>query len=250
MSRGNRGRKYIFSPNAPTRVIDRAEGPEADMLALAYTYRQAGWTAETEQIGDSPVWSMIASTEGDPVNPSADVQNTHELRVNVHYPDIKANLHLQSQFTTSPAVASIAFVQLRANQIMDGSKTYEAAVNGWVDDAESPIQAPDHLIATQLLDLLLLDRNLTFPDFQYVYTHTFNYGSLQDAVADFSNVRAFFDTSQLIATEGVPDLLDLPAGEWLKLPPEQLVELGGQKVLKYEYWWADSWTTLLYAPAI
>jgi hypothetical protein len=41
----------------------------------------------------------------------------------------------------------------------------------------------------------------------------------------------------------------LPAGEWIKLPPERVDSLGQNTQLKYEYWWAESWSRLRYDEA-
>lgn len=246
MTSGNRGRRYTFSPTAPTRVTDRSEGGYDHMLSVARSYKAAGWTAEVDQIGDSPVWTCIATADGEPGSDDSDLQNTHELRVNLLNPDLKANRHLQSQFTTGTAPKQIAEVQRLADSVRSGSTTYDEAVASIA--ASSVIESTDIAVATNLLDLLITG-NDTFVEFQYVYRHTFNYGSINDKVADFEGVQQIYSTAGLRFKEAIPDSLELPDGEWLKLAPEQLVERGNRETLSYEYWWAESWSTLLYATA-
>lgn len=232
-----------LAPNLPPTTRIRAVGSRPYCLAQAVNYRRAGWRASVRQEGDTPLWRMEASIEGDPADANSTLENTHELRANLLNPDLKSNLVLRSKFV-GDAIPSIAGVQKLANQILTGEIDYAAALV----TIEEALEDADVALGVELLDLLLSGAD-TFTSFQYVYIHTFNFGSAADLSADFTNVGKFFSTPQLRFAEGIPQIVDLPAGEWLKMAPEKTVAIGECITLKYEYWWAETWSTLLYDPA-
>jgi hypothetical protein len=235
-----------FIPKVGIRQRPKHLRRREQAVTLAQAYMAAGMRASVTQEGESPIWRVTAEIDGDPSNPDPelDLQNTHELRVNVLNPDIKTNLVLQSQFTGG-AVAAISAVEKISNDRKSGKLTnYNAAVDAVL--ASSDIETADVGIALSLLDELLQGAD-TFVDFQYVYSHTFNFGAFLDKVSDYSNVGCIFTSSQITAIEKVPEENVLPDGEWIKLPPERTDMIGGRTLLKYEYWWAQGWSRLRYA---
>jgi hypothetical protein len=237
-----------FIPNVGPRTILRRDFTnynEARNHAAGLS--AAGFRSSVRQKGEAPIWTVESSFEGDPNDPDSDLQNTHELRANVLNPDWKSNLYTHSLFTASPAGASMAYLERKANAIKSDDVDYNTVRNELVDDATSPIQAADFVLCQSLLDDLLAG-NDTFIDFQYVYTHTFNFGSQRDYIPDHFGVRSIFTPGGLISDENVPALLGIDdvGGEWLKLPPEVTDMYGGRRILKYEYWWAEQWNPRQY----
>lgn len=84
---------------------------------------------------------------------------------------------------------------------------------------------------------------------EYSYTHTFTFDPLEDILSDYSNVGRIFTERQMRDAEGIPEALELPAGEWVKLPPERIDSFGRPTVLKYEYWWKTHWEPQTYERA-
>ena len=239
---------YDMTPGVGIKTSYRHETTYAKARALAGNYYNAGIMATCKQIGDSPVWSVEATLEGEN---ATDLQSTHELRINLLQNDVKANRVLQGQLGgigTSLAVSRIAEVESIARSIISGKETYENEITNMF--ASELFPTPEIAgIGQDLLDMLLAGTT-GFQSFAYVYVHTFNFGSWRDTVADFVNVQKIFTTAQLIAAENIPTNAQVPNGEWLKLPPEQVVQLGQRKQLKYEYWWAEEWSRLLYEEAV
>ena len=235
-----------FIPNQGMRTIMRRDFADYNS-ARAYAAALFNDKVRTSvrQKGDAPIWTVESSYEGDPNDPESDIQNTHELRVNILYSDIKSNLHLQSQFTGS-APAACAAVERFADEVKSGDKTYDQAIQAIADSDD--IETADLSVATQMLDLFLLGVE-SYPQFQYVYTHTFNFGDPQDFTLDNSNVFEIHSTGHVESDESIPASFGLPAGEWLKLPPEKTTYVGGRASIKYEYWWAEQYSTLLYPHA-
>ncbi len=234
---------YTFDPKLPVVTVQREVGTRAYIISRAQALRAAGFRVDVSQEGDSPAWRLEARVEGDPNDPNAQIENTHELRVNVLYPDVRTNRVLQRQFG-SDAAPDIAEVQMLAGKIQTGEYTYETALASISTDIVSANQA----VAVRLLDLLLLGTD-TFVQFQDVYVHTFNFGTLRDLTLDRSNVGKIFTSGALRAAENIPDSLSLDDGYWIKMKPEKVVSIGQGEVLKYEYWWAEEWTDLLYDAA-
>jgi hypothetical protein len=235
------GRGFVYRPKS--EYLDRDAA-----LSDALDYYVSGIRAVVVQKGDSPIWRVEAQQEGDPSDPNADLQNTHELRVNVLNPDIKANRYLQSQFTAGTAAKTISTVEKLANAVRSADDAEDAYADALIQiDLQIPVADADR--AVSLLDMLLTGVE-TYIDFQYVYTHTFNFGRPNDQFPDFSNVRCIFDTSEVLAAENLPTGFGLPDGEWVKLPPEKTEMVGGRYTMKYEYWWAELWESLLYPRAV
>jgi len=237
-----------FIINVGPRTITRRDFNDYDQaVAHASALFGSGTKSSVKQRGEEPIWTVESSFEGDPNDPDSDLQNTHELRANVLNPDWKSNLYTQSLFTASPAPASLAYLERKANEIKNSAVDYTTVVNELVDDATSPIQPADYALSVLLLDDQLAG-NDTFIEFQYVYTHTFNFGSQRDYIPDHFGVRKIFTPSGIIADELIPEHLGIEevAGEWLKLPPEITEMFGGRRILKYEYWWATQWNPRQY----
>lgn len=238
-----------FIPGVGLRTRPKHLRTHDEAVRLAANYFRIGMRAAVTQEGDSPIWRVTASIEGDPSNPdptSEELQNTHELRANVLNPDWKTNLYTQNLFTASPAAASMTYIERRANGIKSDDVKYADVVDDLVVDTNSPILPADYDLAVSLLDELLAGAD-TFLDFQYVYTHAFTFGSGRDYPADFNGVRKIFTAQEVINAEGTPAGFEMPAGDWVKLPPEKTVMYGGRASLKYEYWWAGQWSPLRYA---
>jgi hypothetical protein len=250
---GNKLPDLEFIPNVGKRTILRREfGDYTTAVAYAASLYSINTRASVRQQGDGPKWMVESSYEGDPDDPNADLVNTHEIRINVLNPDIKANTYLQSRFTAqygSKAARNIATIEKFANGIKTSS-TPESEYNTLISDMATTgtFISDSAALAIQLLNELLLGAD-TFIDFQYVYTHTFNFGSQQDAIPDHFGVRQIFTPAGVVADENIPAFFGFTAvgGEWFKLPPEITEMYGGRRLLKYEYWWAEQWSTLRYA---
>jgi hypothetical protein len=238
-----------YIPNVGVRTIQRKDFMSyEDAKAFAFACLQDGMKASVRQQGDAPIWRVEAQAEGDPSNPDSDLQDTHELRVNVLYPDIKTNLVTREIFNVNNdglSAKRIALLEKYANDLKT-SDSLDSEYTTLIQDLATTgpfVSVADK--ARELIDELLIGSD-TYPEFQYVYTHTFNFGSVSDLRADFSNVQRIFTTDELTQAENIPFELEMPAGEWIKLPPEQTVMFGGRELLKYEYWWAQSWSRLRY----
>ncbi len=233
-----------FIPNVGMRTILRKSfAIYSEAVAYASNLFTDGVRVSVRQQGDAPIWNVESTYEGDPNDPDADLQNTHELRVNIERLSIKLNPHLRSQFTGN-AFASMAAVEKIANKYMAGDyASVEDAIAALADLDD--IDAADLTIAGEVFYLFISGAD-EYISHDYVYTHTFNFGTQVDLELDNSNVGAVFTTSQLRDAEAIPAEQALPNGEWLKLPPEEATMYGGREVLKYEYWHAASWDSLLY----
>lgn len=235
------GRKFAFRH---TRSYDAA-------VNLAQQYMSAGFRAQITQEGDSPLWQIRASVDGDPTDPTNDIQNTHELRVNVETPDVRANPVLFDTFSDDAngtnAALRINFLWNLAESLKENPTQYATSISD-LNEAGSPIPVGMIPSAVQFLNELLLGQD-TYITFSYVYVHTFNFGTFADLEADWSNTECIFTTAQVISEENVPARLNLPDGEWLKVPPEEVVPHGQRESLKYEYWWKPEYSRLRYAEA-
>lgn len=235
-----------FIPKVGIRQRPKHIRTRDQAVALGAQYMAAGMRATVTQEGDSPIWRVEAQVEGATGDPSLNIQNTHELRVNVNNPDFKSNLKTQSFF--AGAAASLSFIQKLGNAVISGEMTY--------DDARADIAAAETLEieddeiedAYNILDELLLGAD-SYTQFSYVYVHTFNFGPLADLISDFSNVGRIFTSAQVEQAENTPAEHALPEGEWLKLPPERIDSLGQNTALKYEYWWANTYSRYRYDEA-
>jgi len=245
-----------FIPHVGQRTILKKEFLDYNAAtAYAATLYHSGLRASVRQKGDAPCWLVESQVEGDPNNPTPDLQNTHELRANVLNPDLKTNLVLQSQFvgvTEPPAAArsyrakAISFVERLARKVQNDDQTYSEALFTLQDEEFTELEPADYEVGTELLDQLLLGLT-TFITFQYVYVHTFNFGTFNDLPADFFGVGKLFTENGVIEDEGIdPAIFELPEGLWLKLPPEKQVMFGGRALLKYEYWWSEQPSALVY----
>jgi hypothetical protein len=244
------GRGIVYRPKS--EYLDRDAA-----LSDALDYYVSGIRATVVQKGDSPIWRVEAQQEGDPTDPNEDLQNTHELRVNVINPDIRANTFLLEKLGTN-ADSKLAWLAKIYADYAGGSRSWTDTINSIAitgatpfDLVESPFDSTDTAgiaLANKVLSSWLYN-NDTFIDFQYVYTHTFNFGLTSEKRSDFTNVRRVFTATQVRDAEKTPESHDLPEGEWLKLPPERVEMIGGRITLKYEYWWAEIWNPILYRRA-
>lgn len=241
-----------MAPNVPTTTRIRATGGRNYIIGQASAYRASGYKVTTRQDGDSPIWKLEASVEGDPNDPQgeASLENTHELRANLLSPDIRTNAVLISHFDLG--VNTVNYLYGEAQSILSGDQTRTEVLDyiGNAANVEVHGVQPDEVTdATSFIDLILGGTD-TFTKYQYVYVHTLNFGTLYDATIDYSNVSKRFTTEQMIFAESIPDSLNLPqTGEWLKTAPEKVVQLGGGFSLKYEYWWNELYSSLLYEVA-
>lgn len=235
-----------FIPKVGVRQRPKFEGTRDECVARAFQYYAQGARASVVQQNDSPIWRMEAHVEGVEGDPNQNIQNTHELRVNVSNPDIKTNLVLQSLF--SGAAAAISFVQTLANAVEAGRMSYTEARADIAAEETLEIETSELPAAYELLDELLLGAT-SFAQFEYVYIHTFNFGPLADLLSDYTNVGRIFTSAQVESAENTPSEHVLPAGEWIKLPPERIDSLGQNTQLKYEYWWSQEFSRLRYLEA-
>ena len=247
-----------FVPNVGVRTILRRDFFNYDQaVSYAAALFNGSTRASVRQKGDAPIWTVESSYEGDPNDPNGDLQNTHELRANVLNPDWKTNAYTQSLFALG--VVPMIWIEAQSAQIKDAlqggdSSVTRSEVVAKINDPsyteETGIQSGEEASAILVLDELLLGAD-TFIDFQYVYTHTFNFGTQRDAIPDHYGVREIFTPAQVQSFENIPPLLGIEdvGGEWLKLPPEVVDLYGGRRTLKYEYWWATSWSRTKYATA-
>jgi len=239
--------EYELTPGVGIKTTYRHQAPYATAKAIAAQYFNAKIPATVKQDGDSPVWIVEATIEGEN---ESDLQSQHELRLNLLNPDIKSNPVLVEKFGGgNTAIARIAEIERISKLITGGDSTYDAESQSIYAADNSLFQtAPMIDDAIELLNTMLIG-TASYQSFAYVYTHTFNFGNWRDTVADYSNVQCIFTTEQMRDAENIPSTIQLPDGEWLKLPPEQVVQLGQRKQLKYEYWWSDKWSRLLYRDA-
>lgn len=240
-----------FIPNVGMRTILRRDFFNYDQaVAHAAANFGEGIKSSVRQKGDEPIWTVETSFEGDPNDPDSDIQNTHELRVNILNPDIKANLVLQRRFTQTYGgyAKQIAAVENYANAVKNAEDP-SAEYNTLISDMATtgPFVADNAALAIRLLDKLLVGSD-TFIDFQYVYVHTFNVGVQRELVPDRFGEIEVFSPGGVVDAEGTPALMGLVGvgGEWLKLPVETTTMYGGRVLHKYEYWWADEWDDLTY----
>lgn len=244
-----------FIPRVGIRQRPKHIRTHAEAIALGYQYMGAGMRASVTQVGESPIWRVEAQVEGAQGDPDQNIQNTHELRVNVLNPDIKANRVLQELFwgDAAPdlrkgvAAKKISFVHGMAREVEAGDLSYDEAV-AEILSSTSIFADTDLDAARELLDELLLGAD-SYVEFQYVYVHTFNFGPLADLVSDYSNVGRIFTSAQVEEAENTPAVHVLPAGEWIKIPPERTDSLGSNTSIKYEYWWAEEYSRLRYLEA-
>lgn len=235
-----------FIPKVGIRQRPKFTGPRDQAIAVANQYLQAGARASVTQQGDSPIWRVEAQIDGLEGEPNQNIQDTHELRVNVLNPDIKTSPVLQSYF--AGAAAALSFIQKLANAVLAGEITYSEARADIASEETLEVGDTELDAAYAFLDELLLGAD-TYITFQYVYIHTFNFGPIADLLSDYSNVARIFTTTQVEQAENTPTEHALPAGEWLKIPPERIDSLGQNTQLKYEYWWAERWSRLRYEEA-
>ena len=233
-----------FIPNVGMRtIIRRSFAIYSEAVAYAASLFSSGVRVSVRQQGDAPIWNVESAYEGDPNDPDADLQNTHELSVNIERLSIKLNPYLRSQFTGN-AFAAMAAVQKVADKYLAGDYASTTDAITALADQED-IDSADLTLAGNVFYLFISGAD-EYISHDYVYTHTFNFGSQTDLTLDNSNVGAVFTTAQLRDAEAIPANQALPNGEWLKLPPEEATMYGGREVLKYEYWHAASWDSLLY----
>lgn len=235
-----------FIPRTGIRQRPKFTGTRDQCIAIAGQFFGQGARASVTQQGDSPIWRVEAQVEGVEGAPDQNIQNTHELRVNVLNPDIKSNLKLQSFF--AGAAKSLSFIQKLANSVAIGDISYAEARADIAAEETLEIEDSEINAAYEFLDTLLLGTD-SYAQFQYVYVHTFNFGTLAELFSDYSNVGRIFTSAQVESAENTPAENVLPAGEWLKIPPERVDSLGQNTQLKYEYWWAESYSRQLYDEA-
>lgn len=239
-----------FIPGVGIRTTRRASGSRNDILALSWQHYAGGWTARASQDGDSPVYRMIASVEGDPNDPNADKQNTHELHGNVLSRGIFGCKALQDKFVTTEKAAAFTLITRLYNDLLAGKMDYDTAIAKIGEGGGgNPFDDEDLLLAAEVLDEMLtgLDHVNVF---SYAYRHTFNFGPLASAITNFGNVGHYYTLSELRNEEGIPSTFNLPEGEWLKIFPVATQMLGQRKQLTYEYWWAETWSRKVYLPKV
>jgi hypothetical protein len=263
------GREFDLVPGVGMRVTDRWEGERSRMAAKAFAYYRNNWNVSCRRISGTPVWTCEASAEGDPSNPDDDsnAANVHELMVNVLNPHPLENAFLISKFAEHgpgengqdrSAASKLQFVHERYNEWFSRKITYGDAYNailngiGYKDWPFGDATDLEKETARQVLVMLYRGVN-QYLKFQFVYRHTFNYGTIAQLRADLRNVGAVFTSSELIRTENIPtsglQSVQIPNGYWLKMAPTQEVHLGQRKTLTYEYWWGEQWERLLYPVA-
>jgi hypothetical protein len=238
-----------FIPRVGVRQRPKFEGTREQCIAIASQFFAQGARATVTQQGNSPIWRAEAQVEGIEGEQNQNIQNTHELRVNVNNPDIRTNTKLLSLFALG--VTPIAWIYKESKRI-EADERSRAEVVADINDASQTevtgVQSGEETDAVSFLDELLLGAD-TFIQFQYVYVHTFNFGTLAELFSDYTNVGKIFTSAGVESAENIPAEHVLPAGEWIKLPPERIDSLGQNTQLKYEYWWAESWSRLRYDEA-
>lgn len=238
-----------FIPKVGVRQRPKFEGTREQCIAVASQFFGQGARANVIQQGNSPIWRVEAQVEGIEGAPDQNIQNTHELRVNVNNPDIRTNPTLISLFDSG--VSTIAWIYKESKRIESDERSRAEVVADINDAGQTEVTGVvpgEEAAAIAFLDELLLGAD-TYVQFQYVYVHTFNFGTLGELFSDYSNVGAIFTSAQVEAEENIPAEHVLPAGEWIKLPPERIDSLGQNTQLKYEYWWAQSYSRLRYPEA-
>lgn len=238
-----------FIPNQGIRTIYRRKFTNYDDArnAAAALFSDKVRTS-VRQDGDAPIWTVESSYEGDPTDPNSDLQNTHELRVNTLNPKATTSQvmkdRLQSYYGGNAARLAVT-LEGWAEKIRDADDPYAVYDQTVEDMATTGPFISDVASAQELLDLFVYGTD-DFFDFKYVYVHTFNFGTQRDLEIDNSNVLRIFTTAQMANAESIPANFGLPDGEWLKLPPEKITHVGNRAELKYEYWWAKTWSRWLY----